>query len=680
MQTKFSSIIVLMFSLLTFDLASQTIVPGGNVNGTWSLAGSPYLIQGPIQITDGSLLVIEPGVTVNFQGPYKLLVLGRILAIGNENDTITFTSDDIVAGWRGIRFDNTPVTNDTSKIIYCKLQYGNTTGAASDIHGGALFINSFSKVIISNCLITNNTAAFYCGGCGGGIYCDNSSPVIKHNKITSNSASPICYGSGGGIYCSGTSYPIISNNVVTNNTASYGGGIFCINATIDNNEISNNSCDYNGAGICLFGMGNATITNNLISGNFAFGWYGGGGIYSEGNNARIAGNTIISNTSSATGGGGIFCMGNLVIFGNTISNNIASANNSGGGGIYTMSGNAEISNNTITNNYAINGGGIYGAGYNGKVVNTVLANNDAINGGGLFCSSESNPVLQNCIFWGNTSAGAGAQLFLFDEPSDPDFYYCNVQGGIAEFNTGGNFYTGTYSNNIESDPSFVSPSAGSGATFNGYEADWSLPENSPCIEAGDPLSICNVTDINGNPRVSGCWIDIGPYEVQVSGSLHLEITCVNESGYWACDGSASAIVTEGVAPYSYEWSTGSGASSITDLCGAIYTVTVTDASGCIRNGQVTIYNTLGVEDHNEIIKIFRLYPNPAADYFTVSTENKIIKGSTLTIYNSLGGKVMTETLQKGQHRINSAVLKNGLYIVTLESMGLIEQQKLIINR
>ena len=103
MQTKHKSIIVLVFSLLTLNLASQTIIPGGNVSGTWSLTGSPYLIQGPIQITDGSLLIIEPGVTVNFQGPYKLLVLGCILAIGNENDTITFTSDDIVAGWRGIK-------------------------------------------------------------------------------------------------------------------------------------------------------------------------------------------------------------------------------------------------------------------------------------------------------------------------------------------------------------------------------------------------------------------------------------------------------------------------------------------------------------------------------------------------------------------------------------------------
>ena len=67
------------------------------------------------------------------------MVQGRLLAIGTETDTIVFTKNDTTGfhnltipdgGWHGIRFMDTPTTNDSSKIVYCKLQYGKAnTGA-----------------------------------------------------------------------------------------------------------------------------------------------------------------------------------------------------------------------------------------------------------------------------------------------------------------------------------------------------------------------------------------------------------------------------------------------------------------------------------------------------------------------------------------------------------------------
>ena len=86
---------ILMYS---FSFA-QTIISAGNVSGTWTFAGSPYLIQGAIMIPNDSSLTIEPGVTVNFQGSYKLYVQGRLLAIGAVADTITFIAADSTIGW-----------------------------------------------------------------------------------------------------------------------------------------------------------------------------------------------------------------------------------------------------------------------------------------------------------------------------------------------------------------------------------------------------------------------------------------------------------------------------------------------------------------------------------------------------------------------------------------------------
>src|SRR5688572_3770467 len=127
MRRYFCFIAVLSFTsafcLFTSYIYSQTTIPAGNVSGIWAKAGSPYQVQGTIQIPDGQTLSIEPGVTIEFQGHYKFNVQGRLLAIGTATDTIIFTAVNTTTGWWGVRFDNTPATNDTSKIKYCKLQY-----------------------------------------------------------------------------------------------------------------------------------------------------------------------------------------------------------------------------------------------------------------------------------------------------------------------------------------------------------------------------------------------------------------------------------------------------------------------------------------------------------------------------------------------------------------------------
>ena len=65
---------------------SDTIINGGPVSGTWTQSGSPYLIMGDIAIDETSTLTIEPGVEVMFQGYYRLLCEGQLLASGGEDE------------------------------------------------------------------------------------------------------------------------------------------------------------------------------------------------------------------------------------------------------------------------------------------------------------------------------------------------------------------------------------------------------------------------------------------------------------------------------------------------------------------------------------------------------------------------------------------------------------------
>ena len=56
------------FLLAGTAVVAETIVPAGDVFGTWTAGGSPYLVQGNIMVPGGSILTIEPGVDVSFQG------------------------------------------------------------------------------------------------------------------------------------------------------------------------------------------------------------------------------------------------------------------------------------------------------------------------------------------------------------------------------------------------------------------------------------------------------------------------------------------------------------------------------------------------------------------------------------------------------------------------------------
>jgi hypothetical protein len=58
--------------------------------------------------------------------------------------------------------------------------------------------------------------------------------------------------------------------------------------------------------------------------------------------------------------------------------------------------------------------------------------------------------------------------------------------------------------------------------------------------------------------------------------------------YGICNGVISVDSATGVPPLSYSWSTGATTPSVSNLCPGTYTVTITDAYGCmVRKLDVT---------------------------------------------------------------------------------------------
>jgi len=420
-QLHFSIAIFLI--LFCFYSISQTIVPGGDVYGNWDTINSPYQIMGDITIPNDSTLTVDPGVNVEFQGHYALTVYGRLLAMGTENDTIVFTVNDTtgfynpdttLGGWYGINIVDTPVQNDSSKIMYCKIQYGKAVGSGWWLNaGGAICVVNFNKVIISNCLITNNSA----GGSeaeipsGGGIHLAWADVVISNNIISYNTAI-----AGGAIQIH-DSHPVFYNNIFIGNRAQEGGAISTggiADISFNGGSFINNIAASHGGGIMVWEPENWSFNNVIFSGNEAA-W--GAGLGLSGGNVVVNDCLFENNTASSIGGGiaADFC--ELHVSNTTFTND---SSYSLSGGIHNWYCETTISNSTFLNNYALLGGGVFADFSSVKIDSSNFIGNSADAGGALRFWS-SNLEVGNVIFEQNHVYNQGGAI-----------EYTVDTGGIAE--------------------------------------------------------------------------------------------------------------------------------------------------------------------------------------------------------------------------------------------------------
>lgn len=77
-------------------------------------------------------------------------------------------------------------------------------------------------------------------------------------------------------------------------------------------------------------------------------------------------------------------------------------------------------------------------------------------------------------------------------------------------------------------------------------------------------------------------------ELSEPSAISIEMTSTKSSCPICEDGSASATVSGGVAPYSYLWSNDAETSSISGVIAETYSLTVTDANGCTASQKVVI--------------------------------------------------------------------------------------------
>ena len=229
-----------------------------------------------------------------------------------------------------------------------------------------------------------------------------------------------------------------------------GGGIYCENSSpsLENVTITGNSA-WRGGGIhCTNSspsLNNVTIIDNSATGSEMPGGWGGGICCDINSSPSLVNVTITAN--SAYDGGGICCYNNS---------------------------SPSLENVTITGNTAAGpGGGILCGVYaSPSLVNVIITGNTAAGpGGGIYCWNNSNPILVNCVLWNDSPQ----EIYIYT--GSVTATYSDIQGG----------WTGT--GNIDEDPLFV----GIGVY------PFSLLENSPCIDSGNPDPIYYDPEDPNNP-------------------------------------------------------------------------------------------------------------------------------------------------------------------------------------
>lgn len=237
MKRQFSFVLsILLFFTAVSQIIADTDV-SGNVQGQWTTEGSPYNVIANVTIQNNQSLTIDPGVRVYFEAGTKMIINGRLEAIGTEMDSIRFTPRPGNASFGGLRFLD---PDENTRLSFCVISEGAALRGEQPLDS--------------------------IGGCA---LIMNGSIILENSRISGGRANNL----GAGIAILGGSHIIRNCNIVENDAAIRGGGVAVIeNASLDfqNNLVQGNLATLGGGGMFIGSRGNISLLNSqFISNNTA---------------------------------------------------------------------------------------------------------------------------------------------------------------------------------------------------------------------------------------------------------------------------------------------------------------------------------------------------------------------------------------------------------------------------
>ncbi|MBA4320876.1 MAG: hypothetical protein C0412_21000 [Flavobacterium sp.] len=409
MTKKLLLYFTLLINIVTF---AQTDVSGPYFsNSVWSLSGSPYNLTGDVQIPNGFSLTIEPGVQINFNSDYEILVKGNLIANGISGLPIKFNGN--ISGKSMLLFKSTNLDNSKLSFIDFKgpkkaLQLAQESEFSQDAikNSGTLSISNISlnnttvqtngygtsaKLFIENASIASSTII--------GVYPRSETIEIKNSSMTNSIVNSDSY-----------NYGIVVNECIANNTQF---SIGCCGANLkfqnsklyDSRIIEGGGNPKNGPVVIV----NSNFTNTPLNLPAA--------------RVEISGSSFNYNTP------------NGLIFGNgTFECSQITGNNSGTAIKITGADGYNIGNSVIISNSTINNNAIGLDIVNANIIsitNSNLYNNTTYN----IKNSSSKNITATNNWWGTTDTSL-IKSSIYD-------YYKNINLGEVNYT---NYFTSLITN------------------------------------------------------------------------------------------------------------------------------------------------------------------------------------------------------------------------------------------
>ncbi len=179
------------------------------------------------------------------------------------------------------------------------------------------------------------------------------------------------------------------------------------------------------------------------------------------------------------------------------------------------------------------------------------------------------------------------------------------------------------------------------------------------------------------------YLDLDNIQVRRCVNLAATINVIPASGPTAPNGAATITPTQGIGPFTYQWSDGTQTNINTGLAPGQYEVTITDAQGCSEVVVVTVDFMVSAPEVNTLFANARLAPNPTNGQTQLLVNLTETADLRVTVHNSLGQVVQEYTPQRTD-RLNQAIdlagAADGLYYVRLQAGQEVYTLRLVKNR
>jgi hypothetical protein len=202
---------------------------------------------------------------------------------------------------------------------------------------------------------------------------------------------------------------------------------------------------------------------------------------------------------------------------------------------------------------------------------------------------------------------------------------------------------------------------------------WMPGNGSGATLFASPVSSTNYT-VYGTGGPGGCGTSTTVHVAVVQAPTSL-ISTLNPPCDDACSGIVDAVVSGGIAPYTFSVS-GQPCNSLpcTNLCPALYTLYTTDAKGCVAVNYFSIdcYQLEGVSQLSRPGG-YKVFPNPTRDLLTIEVQGKF----SYTLYSDLGQLLGQKRECVNRTEIDLSHFVQGIYLLEIRQDEEVTYRKVV---